>query len=333
MKYKTLKINNEFEAIHASELASNIAIQMGFGKLESSQITLAVSEIAGNAVKFAGKGTVNFNVKKNKRVLEVVIKDKGPGISKNNKIVGEGYKFFKTSLGVGLKAAERAMDEFFIKSKPGKGTTVVMRKFLHMPDDEIEYGVVSLNDEQNIVNGDSYVIKEFDGDKVLLSVIDGLGEGPVANKAANFVKDFIEDNYRLNLTKMVVKCDKYFRKQKKKKNGDITAAVFGLFLLKSGSLEYLGIGDTNIRVISKKKISLFSKGGLVGEYNLPALNVQKEHCGREIIVIMHTDGISDRFTDDILPLNQSAQKIADFIMNKFRREYGDATILVLKRKK
>jgi hypothetical protein len=48
---------------------------------------------------------------------------------------------------------------------------------------------------------------------------------------------------------------------------------------------------------------------------------------------MCSDGISPRFSGDKgLPLDKSAQHIADFIMENYIREYGDATVLVVKRK-
>jgi hypothetical protein len=54
--------------------------------------------------------------------------------------------------------------------------------------------------------------------------------------------------------------------------------------------------------------------------------LQKHRCGRNIIVISFSG-------DKGLPLDKSAQHIADFIMENYIREYGDATVLVVKRKR
>lgn len=326
IRTKVIKLESEKDGFLASNVASDIAREFGFDKLETSQIVLAVSEIAGNAIKFAKKGVVKIKPTRNKKSLEITVKDEGPGIKNIKKVMEEGYTTRRGSLGLGLKGAQRAMDEFRIRSKVGQGTTVVMKKYLPIPEEEIEYGIAAAAE---VVNGDVYVIKEFEGDKVLLAVIDGTGEGAKANKVANFAKDLIEKNYKLNPAVIISKCDKSLRKLTKERG-----AVVGLCILKPQSLEYLGVGDTFIDVICPdQKISFLNQGGIVGTFKMPALRIQRHRCRRKIIIIMCSDGIMHRFTENDLPLDQSAQKIADFIMGNYQREYGDATVLVAKRKK
>ena len=98
-------------------------------------------------------------------------------------------------------------------------------------------------------------------------------------------------------------------------------------------MEYVGVGDINIHVTSApEKIHLQSQRGGVGDIRLPDLRSQKYRCSRNIIAIMCSDGISSRFAGDKgLPLDKSAQHIAGFIMDDYIREYGDATVLVVKR--
>ena len=85
---------------------------------------------------------------------------------------------------------------------------------------------------------------------------------------------------------------------------------------------------------TSKKISLWNREGILGmNGEMPNLHLQKFNCGRKIIIIMCSDGISVHFTEEGLPLNKSAQNIADFIMENYRRQYGDATVLVAKRKR
>jgi len=305
---------------------------MGFNKTGCAETALAVSEIVSNAVKFAGKGIAVIRLSGNKKCLEVIVQDNGPGIKSLKKAMDEGFSSVAASLGIGLNAAKRAMDEFSVKSRNGQGTEVFMKKYLPIPEEEIEYGIISLNDERYPVNGDAFVIKEFDGDKVLLSVIDGTGNGFNANKVANFVKGIVEENYKSNLTTIVTRCHNNMRKA-----FDISlvrSCVMGLLLLKPRSLKYVGVGDTSIHVMgTPKKIHLLSQNGMVGDSRLPNLKLQKYRCNRRIVLIMCSDGIWLRFTEEDLPLDQSAQHIADFIMENYAREYGDATVLVAKRKR
>ena len=327
-----IKFSNETDTVEVREMASEIAYEMGFDKTACAEIALAVSEIVGNAVKFAGKGNAIIQLSGNKKSLEIIVQDTGPGIKSIKKAMQEGYSSKVASLGIGLNAAKRAMDELSIKSKNGQGTTVFMKKYLPIHEEEIEYGVISLNDERYSVNGDAYVIKEFEGDKVLLSVIDGTGNGFNANKVANFVKGIIEDNYKSGLTTIATRCHKKLRKRFDPSL--LRTCVMGLLLLKPRSLDYLGIGDITIDIMATpKKRYIESQRGIVGDLRLPNLKLQKFRCGRKIILIMCSDGIIPRFTEDDLPLNQHAQQIANYIMENYRHEYGDATVLVAKRKR
>lgn len=313
-------------------MASEMAAETGFDKTECAEVSLAVSEIAGNALKFAGRGVVTLRLTDNRKELQITVQDMGYGLKNIKKAMQEGYSSMAGSLGIGLNAAKRAMDELSVKSKIKNGTTVIMKKYLPIPEDEIEYGIISLNDERYPVNGDTWVIKEFEGDKALLAVIDGTGNGFMANKAAIFVKGIVEENYRSGLPVIVRKCHKKIRKTFD--TSSIMSCAMGLLLLKSRSLEYVGVGNTYIHVTgTPEKIHLQSQRGAVGDIRLPDLRLQKHRWGRNIIIIMCSDGISPRFSGDRdLPLDKSAQQIADFIMKNHVCEYGDATVLVVKRK-
>jgi len=332
LKPTTFKFENEKEITEVRDMASEMAFETGFDKFDCAQVALAVSEIAGNALKFAGKGTILIRLTDNSKGLEIFVQDKGPGLKSVKKVMEEGYSSMAGSLGIGLNAARRAMDELSIKSKVGQGTTAIMRKYLPIPEEEIEYGIISLNDDRYPVNGDAYVVKEFEGDKALLAVIDGAGNGFNANKVANFVKDIIEINYKSGLITIATKCHKRMRKK-----FDISKArscVMSLLLLKPRSLEYVGVGDTTVHVMgTPRKIHLLSQRGLVGDIRLPNLRSRRYRCGRNIIIIMCSDGIRPRFTEEELPLDQNAQRIANYIMENYRRQYGDATVLVAKRKR
>ncbi len=328
----TIKFSNETDTVEVRDIASEITCGMGFDKTGCAEAALAVSEIVGNSVKFAGKGNAIIRLSGNKKSLEIIVQDNGPGIKSIKKAMVEGYSSKAASLGVGLNAARRAMDELSIKSKNGQATKVFLKKYLPIPEEEIEYGIISLNDERYPVNGDAYVIKEFDGDKALLSVIDGAGNGFNAHKVANFVKDIIEQNYKSGLTTIANKCHKKMRKRFDPSL--VRSCVMGLLLLKPRSMEYLGVGDTSIDVMgTPQKIYLQSQKGMVGDIRLPDLKLQRFRCGRKIIFIMCSDGILPRFTEENLPLQQNAQHIANFIMENYHRQYGDATVLVAKRKR
>ena len=64
-----------------------------------------------------------------RRGIEVIAKDKGPGITNIDLVMSTQFKS-KTGMGMGLKGSKRIMDFFDLQSTVGEGTTVVVRKFL-----------------------------------------------------------------------------------------------------------------------------------------------------------------------------------------------------------
>ena len=61
--------------------------------------------------------------------IELIFVDHGPGIADIEQAMQEGYTT-GGGLGLGLPGARRLMGELDIRSEIGKGTTVVVRKWL-----------------------------------------------------------------------------------------------------------------------------------------------------------------------------------------------------------
>lgn len=115
----------------ATRAATEYALFMGFGEAETTLVVTSVLEVARNILVHAGKGTVTFRrcSMGEKRGLEVVFADQGPGIEDIQQVLRDHYST-NGSLGIGLPAAKRMMDELEIESEPGKGTTIWIRKWL-----------------------------------------------------------------------------------------------------------------------------------------------------------------------------------------------------------
>jgi len=122
---ETVEFKNERDAAEARDIASGIASAIGFDNVDCAEVALAVSEIAGNAVKFAGRGAVTMRLTDNRKGLKITVQDRGCGIKSIKKAMQEGYSSMAGSLGIGLNAAGRAMDELSVRSRPGQGTTVI----------------------------------------------------------------------------------------------------------------------------------------------------------------------------------------------------------------
>src|SRR5499426_2173496 len=124
-------LQQESDVVLARQRARQIAAQLGFAALEQTQIATAVSEIARNAYEYTGGGLVEYALtgKAVPQVLEIRVSDKGKGIANLPSILAGEHKS-QTGMGIGIMGAQRLMDQFHIRSKPGQGTVVELLKIL-----------------------------------------------------------------------------------------------------------------------------------------------------------------------------------------------------------
>lgn len=106
-----------------------MALTLGFDPTAAEEIALAVSELATNVLRHAHDGVVTIAPVARPRVgLRVESRDAGPGIADLHLALEDGFST-TGSLGGGLGAARRLMDDFEIASGPS-GTRIVAHKWL-----------------------------------------------------------------------------------------------------------------------------------------------------------------------------------------------------------
>lgn len=126
-----ISIRNDEDVILIRQEVRNLAREMGFSLLDQTRIVTATSELGRNIVVHAreGKVTISRVESENRQGLKIVFKDQGPGIPDIKKAMEEGYSTVG-SLGLGLSGARRLVDDFEIDSASGKGTIVIIIKWL-----------------------------------------------------------------------------------------------------------------------------------------------------------------------------------------------------------
>ncbi len=310
----------------ARDESMSVAEAMGMDQLAIGQVALAVSEICQNAVRYGGGGNVIISTFNQDKALRIVIEDQGPGIADISIALQEGFSTTKTSLGVGLEAAKRSVDKFLIESSPTNGTRIILEKYLPIPNQVLDYGAVSLADERYPVNGDAFLIKTFEGEKIIVAAIDGLGQGQRAHDMAIGVKKVIEARYWLPLEQLIRLCDQYLQEQC---DPDDHVAM-SLALIEPNSLTYLGIGDTHAYIIDDYFYPLFNIDGRVGDRQIRSLKMDTYAIKGPFIFVLCTDGINSRLDPEELELELPAQQLANQIFNRYHRSYGDVTALVIK---
>ena len=127
----TVAIQYEQDVVVARQRARQIAGLLGFESQDQTRIATAVSEIARNAYRYAGGGKVEFALEGESlpQVLHVRVADKGPGIRDVALVLSGKYRS-TTGMGIGLIGAHRLMDRVEVKTAPGQGTDISLRKIL-----------------------------------------------------------------------------------------------------------------------------------------------------------------------------------------------------------
>jgi serine/threonine-protein kinase RsbT len=129
-----IAVAGEADIIAARQRAREISRALGFGTVDQSRITTAVSELARNVVRYATASRGEVRIRELMTPIrgvgmEIVVRDEGPGIESVESAMREGFTSGQ-GLGMGLPGTRRLMDEMEVDSAPGRGTTVTIRKWL-----------------------------------------------------------------------------------------------------------------------------------------------------------------------------------------------------------
>lgn len=125
-----MRIATDDDIVTARQEGRRLSSELGFTSTDLTLIATAISEVARNIRLYAGRGDVRLRLVRegSREGISVVARDKGPGIEDVELAMRDGYSS-RGSSGLGLPGARRLMDEFEIRSKPGNGVTVTMKKW------------------------------------------------------------------------------------------------------------------------------------------------------------------------------------------------------------
>jgi serine/threonine-protein kinase RsbT len=124
-------IKSEDDIVVARKAVRDAAESLGFGITDVTRIVTAASALARNVFLHAGSGIMQW-LKLNAggaTGIELKFEDNGPGIADIKQAMAAG-RSHRSGLGGGLLGVQRLMDEMEINSQVGKGTIVIVRKWL-----------------------------------------------------------------------------------------------------------------------------------------------------------------------------------------------------------
>jgi anti-sigma regulatory factor (Ser/Thr protein kinase) len=327
-----LQVMDPLDCAAAGQSGRRMALALGFTSDVSEEIALVVSELASNLVKHAGRGALTLRrLQSGERTgIEVRAQDNGPGMPDAERSITDGYSTSGT-LGYGLGAVNRLMDEMDVSSVPGSGTQIVCRRWIRPSQEALtprvwDVGVVTRSRRSAPQNGDGFIIKEWK-DKLLVGLIDGLGHGEPAQKATLAAQNYVQTHYDQPLDKIFSGTDRACRGTR----GVVMALARFLSLTR---MNFASVGNVEARALcGHERIPFAVRRGIVGAQEI-RVHVQEFAWSSEGILVLHTDGLHTRWQWNDFPglEREPAQTIASKLIRQLADENDDATVLTVKNK-
>jgi len=125
-----LKLAESMDVVRVRQTVRAWMVEEGFGLVDQTKMVTAASELARNAVDYAGGGVARLEqlVEGARAGLRITFTDHGPGIPDLELALTDGYTT-GNGLGMGLGGSRRLVNEFAIESSPGQGTVVTVTRW------------------------------------------------------------------------------------------------------------------------------------------------------------------------------------------------------------
>lgn len=328
---QAVEVHHEGSVGEARRAARSMAAALGFPPQACEEITLSMTELATNLIKHARGGTLTLTpLEQGGRVgLEIQSHDAGPGIANVDQALGDRFSTAGTR-GTGWGAVNRLMDEFDITSRCGAGTHVVCRKWLRQHSVSLKpcplaVGVATRPRTFGQPNGDAFVVHQWE-ESLLVGVIDGLGHGQFAHRAAQTARQYVESHFDLPL-------DQVFRG-----TGRACRATRGVVMALArfdwgrGRLSFASVGNILVRVFPRSEpFHFLIRRGVIG-LNAPGAMVTEHAWPPDHVLVLHSDGVSTHWGWQDRPgwIDRPAAAMAQELLQARSKAEDDATVVVVR---
>lgn len=186
------------------------------------------------------------------------------------------------------------------------------------------WGAVCRAKQSQSVSGDIYIVQEYGEGRVLAAIIDGLGGGVEAARAADAARQIITQYIEGSLQELIQRSHTALHTTR--------GAVIGLLRLdqEGHQASFMGVGNIGVQVYSRQPIKPISKNGIIG-YRLPTLLELHYVYDPGDVFVLYSDGVSSHFTtDNRIDIKQPPQRLAEQILTSYGKYTDDATVVVMK---
>ncbi|WP_392893943.1 ATP-binding protein [Pseudomonas migulae] len=321
---QVLTIEDSSQIGHARRTAQQLAEKNGFDASDAGRVALVATELASNILKHATHGELHLRLlpRTSGSGIEMLAVDRAKGFDLQACLT-DGFSTRGTQ-GIGLGAVSR-QTEVFDAYTDARGTVLLARLYPRSdkaPDRRIGVSQHSLHHDPAC--GDVWHLA-FDGPRISALVIDGLGHGEEAEKAARAgEKTFAHSPF----DSPVVLLEDMHLSMTGTRGGAVAIAQFDS---NADALRFVGIGNIGACLIAPDRSrGLASHPGIVGGQYRKAQPFDYAHVNGHLL-IMYSDGLQSRWSlQDYQGLvHRHPAVIAAILHRDFCRGRDDVTVLVI----
>lgn len=174
------------------------------------------------------------------------------------------------------------------------------------------------------VSGDAVFLRPLEH-VLFAAIVDVLGHGPPASDLARVIEAFLDAHACADVESLIVNLHRRLQ-------GTRGAAV-GLCAIDSatGRVDYVGVGNTRIRRLGVSETRLVSADGVLGQ-NMRTPLLQSLTLERGDLILLYTDGVSDRFTASDYPglRRHPPKEVAHNVVDRFGKDYDDSACIAIR---
>lgn len=325
----TLSLADKSGVADARRRAVQMAQTLGLAEKSQADAALIVTEAATNILKYAGHGEIVLKGTDEAGVgsLDVIALDRGPGIANLGAACSDGFST-GGSLGAGLGTIARHSVLFDIYSVAGNGTALLARIGEKPAATRAPFlvGAKSTPKRGQDVSGDAWAVRHA-ADSLWLTLLDGLGHGPLAADASRRAVDIFMAADPAAMPEEVLRTVHAGIKATR-------GAVMAIAKIEPAKsvLSFAGVGNiVSIVHTAETTQHLLSTDGTVG-YNVRTVRPTQAGWATGSVFIATTDGLSTRWNLNRHPglTSRHPSLIASVLHRDFARDADDATIVVIK---
>lgn len=319
---QVLLIEDTSQVGHARRIAQQLAQHHGFDETDAGRVALVTTELASNILKHASHGELHLRVlpRATGAGIEILAIDRAQGFDLQA-CLADGFSTRGTQ-GIGLGAVSRQAEVFDVHAD-ARGT-VLLARFYPRSDkaSDRRIGVSQHSLGNDPACGDVWHLA-FDGPRISALVIDGLGHGEEAERAARAgEKAFAQ----APLASPVLLLEDMHIAMTGTRGGAVAIAQFD-----GDALRFVGIGNIGASIIGPDKSrGLASLPGIVGGQYRKAQPFDYAQVNGHLL-IMYSDGLQSRWNLQDYPglVHRHPAVIAAVLHRDFCRGRDDVTVLVI----